>query len=293
MTTTERVKIPPPIFEALIAASESTDLEPDPSLPDTLLPENRSDEVIEGRGIQLLTWMLSAAVLTVAVLLTLILAQRLQGRKAAIHTPAAPSSPARLEHDLKTASSKVGETTPTSTTGNRIPGATVTVSESAHSARPAAPPSESPRPASSLRVYERGKEIFRMPAAAEQSDPSKTASSGPTDAMNPAAHEIAPPVERAGIYELSPEAADARLLHRVEPEYPEEARLQQIQGAVVLQLRAGGNGSVQEVKLLSGWPLLANAAIAAVKQWRFRPHMVQGQPVAMQVKVTLNFRLPR
>jgi len=47
------------------------------------------------------------------------------------------------------------------------------------------------------------------------------------------------------------------------------------------------------VNLLSGQHLLAEAAIAAVKQWRFKPRLATGQPVEAQTKVTLNFRLPR
>ena len=82
------------------------------------------------------------------------------------------------------------------------------------------------------------------------------------------------------------------LLRRVEPEYPEEARQQRIQGAVVLEVRIGRDGAIQQVKLVSGQPLLANAAIAAVKQWRFKPRTLKGQPVEMQTRVTLNFRMP-
>jgi protein TonB len=126
-----------------------------------------------------------------------------------------------------------------------------------------------------LLVYENGKEIFRTPS--------------PADAN---ANQSAPIMERAGIHELSPEAAEGSLIHRVEPDYPEEARRQQIQGAVVLELRAAGDGSVQEVSLISGPPLLTDAAIAAAKQWRFKPRTEQGKPVGTQMKVTLNFKLP-
>jgi protein TonB len=82
------------------------------------------------------------------------------------------------------------------------------------------------------------------------------------------------------------------LLHRVEPDYPEEARQQRIEGLVVLDVRTREDGTIEEVKLVSGQPTLADAAMAAVKQWRFRPRMVKGQPVEMQTQVTLNFRLP-
>jgi len=59
-----------------------------------------------------------------------------------------------------------------------------------------------------------------------------------------------------------------------------------------LDVRIGRDGTVQETVLLSGERLLANAAIAAVKRWRFKPHLIKGQPVEMQTKVILNFRLP-
>jgi len=78
----------------------------------------------------------------------------------------------------------------------------------------------------------------------------------------------------------------------VEPEYPEEARQQRIQGAVALDVRIGRDGAVQDVKVVSGHRLLADAAIAAVKQWRFKPRMEAGRPVEMQTRVTLNFRMP-
>jgi protein TonB len=91
---------------------------------------------------------------------------------------------------------------------------------------------------------------------------------------------------------LAPDVAEGSLLQRVEPEYPEEARQQRIQGAVVLEVRIGRDGAIEEVKLVSGQPLLAKAAIAAVKQWRFKPRLENGQPVGMQTRVTLNFRIP-
>jgi len=60
----------------------------------------------------------------------------------------------------------------------------------------------------------------------------------------------------------------------------------------VLEVRIGRDGAIQDVKLVSGQPLLADAAIAAVKQWRFKPRVLKGQPVEMQTTVTLNFRMP-
>jgi len=132
-----------------------------------------------------------------------------------------------------------------------------------------------------------------MPAAekgaAADSTPPRPDAASATSAREQAASGI----ESAAIYELPPALAEGSLIYRVEPDYPEQARQLEIQGPVVLEVRAARDGSIQEVKLLSGQRLLADAAIAAVKQWRFQPRKVHGQPVEMQTTVTLNFRMPQ
>lgn len=100
-------------------------------------------------------------------------------------------------------------------------------------------------------------------------------------------------VEAAGIPQVSAEVAEGSLLYRVEPDYPEEARQQQMQGTVVLDVHIGQDGSVQQVTRVSGLPPLAQAATRAVQQWRFKPRLVSGRPAEMQTRITLNFRLPR
>ena len=146
-------------------------------------------------------------------------------------------------------------------------------------------------PPGSLLVYQNGKEIFRLPPTAE-GEPTGTNESGARSAA-PGDVQQASAVGPEGTVEVAPDVAEGSLLQRVEPEYPEDARQQRIQGAVVLEVRIGRDGAIQDVKLVSGQPSLANAAIAAVKQWRFKSRMVQGQPVEMQTRITLNFRLPR
>jgi TonB family protein len=156
----------------------------------------------------------------------------------------------------------------------------------APTSKPAAPP------AGSLLVYENGKEVFRLPPTEEAEAATGSSETGAQGGV-PGEVQRVSAVEPAGTVELSPDAAEGGLLHWVGPEYPEEARQQQIQGAVVLDVRIGRDGAIQGVKLVSGQPALANAAIAAVKQWRFKPRIVRGQPVEMQTRITLNFRLPR
>jgi len=251
-----------------------------------------ASEVGAGRGINFLTWILGAAVLAFAVLLTVLVGQRLAGGKAAAHAhpPAAPAtSLGHAERD------SIGSGGARETQSAPAKPSNLVTSGSANSSATGAPPaSYSPPPAGSLLVYEKGREIFRMPpaAAGQQIKPTGTNQTASADALENA-DRPASGLERAGLYELSPEVAEGSLLHRIEPDYPEAARQEHLQGPVVLDVRIGRDGTIQEAKLLSGQRLLADAAIAAVKQWQFRPRAVKGQPVEMQTTITLNFRLPR
>jgi periplasmic protein TonB len=96
----------------------------------------------------------------------------------------------------------------------------------------------------------------------------------------------------ARIVELSPAAAEGSVVRRVEPEYPEQALTQHVQGPVLLDVHIDEEGAVQEIKVVSGDPRLADAAIAAVRQWRFKPQTVNGHAVEMETKITLKFTLP-
>ena len=81
-------------------------------------------------------------------------------------------------------------------------------------------------------------------------------------------------------------------MHRVEPQYPEQALVQHVQGTVLLDVLMNRQGAVQNILLVSGDPLLADAAIAAVRQWRFKPQIVNGRAVESETRVTLRFVLP-
>jgi TonB family protein len=107
----------------------------------------------------------------------------------------------------------------------------------------------------------------------------------------PAQSAAGAPPER--VVELSPAEAEDSLLSRVEPEYPDQARQDNVQGDVLLEVRIGTDGTVEGVQLLSGPQPLAQASSDAVRQWRFKPHMLNGQAVKMQTRVTLSFRLPQ
>ena len=96
------------------------------------------------------------------------------------------------------------------------------------------------------------------------------------------------PVKRMRI---ASRVAEANLIHDVPPQYPAEAGRARLEGTVVLMAVIGMDGSVKDVRVENGLPILAQAAIEAVKQWRYKPYMVDGEPVEVDSRITINFTL--
>lgn len=83
----------------------------------------------------------------------------------------------------------------------------------------------------------------------------------------------------------------ALLVHRVDPPYPQLARTAHISGTVDLRAIIGRDGSVRSVEVLSGSPLLAWAAVDAVRQWHYRPTLLDGEAVEVETRITVRFVL--
>jgi periplasmic protein TonB len=81
------------------------------------------------------------------------------------------------------------------------------------------------------------------------------------------------------------------MIHKVEPAYPPLARAARVQGDVVLSAVIDANGQIQNLQLVSGHPMLVPAAIAAVRQWRYKPYLLNGQPVEVETTITVIFTL--
>ncbi len=81
------------------------------------------------------------------------------------------------------------------------------------------------------------------------------------------------------------------LIRRVNPTYPPLARQARIQGVVILQAQISKDGSIENLQLISGHPMLAPAAIEAVKQWKYKPYLLNGEPVEVDTQVQVNFTL--
>ena len=81
------------------------------------------------------------------------------------------------------------------------------------------------------------------------------------------------------------------LVRKVNPTYPPLARQARIQGTVILQAEISKTGDIQNLRLISGHPMLAPAAIEAVKQWKYKPYLLNGEPVEVETTVQVNFTL--
>jgi protein TonB len=90
---------------------------------------------------------------------------------------------------------------------------------------------------------------------------------------------------------VSSGVAQGLLIRKVEPQYPSLARQARIQGMVVLQALIGKNGSVQNLRVISGHPMLIQSAVDAVKQWRYKPYYLNGEPIEVETQINVNFTL--
>jgi len=82
---------------------------------------------------------------------------------------------------------------------------------------------------------------------------------------------------------------DASLIYRVEPEYPPTAKMIHLSGTVKLRAIIATDGTVQDAEVVSGNPILARSALAAVRQWRYRPTQLSGKPVEVETLITVQF----
>ena len=84
---------------------------------------------------------------------------------------------------------------------------------------------------------------------------------------------------------------EQRVVHKVDPVYPEAAEKSKLQGLVVLAAIVGSDGTVKNLHPISGPDVLANAAMDSVRWWRFLPYQINGQPVTVETTVEVEFRL--
>ncbi len=133
------------------------------------------------------------------------------------------------------------------------------------------------------------------PAAPDAPAPSMigiaTAGAGaPPPDIGGAASEPTPVLQTLNV---SQGVSQGLLTKKVQPIYPRNALTMRVEGTVELQATISKTGDISKVKILSGDGLLAKAASDAVKQWKYKPYLLNGEPVEIQTEVTINFKLPK
>jgi len=132
------------------------------------------------------------------------------------------------------------------------------------------------------------------PAASDVSAPSMIGmatpgSTPPPNLVGSAANEPRPVLQTLNI---SQGVSQGLLIKKVQPIYPRNALAMHVEGAVELMATISTSGSITSVKVLRGEQLLTRAAVDAVKQWKYKPYELNGEPVEIQTEVTVNFKLP-
>jgi len=102
---------------------------------------------------------------------------------------------------------------------------------------------------------------------------------------------VAPKIATPQRVRVSSGVSTGMLVRKVPPTYPPLARQARIQGTVILQAMISKEGTIENLQLISGHPMLAPAAIEAVKQWKYKPYLLNGEPVEVETQVQVNFTL--
>jgi TonB family protein len=252
----------PSSTEKVIPAEENSITVQTPPLFSSVLLGEKASRANQRTGSEWLTAVIAIVLLGIAVMMGVVVAMR-----SGLVRPDGPKDAHPSPNSVAPVAKSVVEPTAAAATIAPIPAPTPTLPAKRTQTATASSVdgktgggNRGSAPDGGLVVYDQSKEIYRM--------------------------------SPAGVVQVTPELAEADLLKRVEPEYPAQALAQRTQGAVRLQVRIAQDGAVREVKVVNGEPVLADAAISAVKQWRFKPQTVHGKAVEMQTEITLKFSLP-
>ena len=100
------------------------------------------------------------------------------------------------------------------------------------------------------------------------------------------------PTATLATVKISQGVSQGLVIKRVQPRYPQNAMSMRVQGAVQLEATINKEGNISNLKVVSGDSVLARAASDAVRQWRYKPYYLNGEPVEIETQITVNFKLP-
>jgi protein TonB len=110
----------------------------------------------------------------------------------------------------------------------------------------------------------------------------------PPEVRQPEAPKVPAPPQRVRVGGV---VKPPKLTHQVVPQYPQTAKIARVQGTVKFTAVIARDGSIQQLQLVSGSPLLVQAAMDAVKQWRYNPTLLNNEPVEVIAEISVNFSL--
>jgi TonB family protein len=253
----------PQVDSTQVEATQLDQPQPDPPLPVDSPSEPATSSEIPRRD----PWI---GVLMLAVIALAVFLGWMMGYVRSPKASVGPKAKAAVN-----ATSRSAPVTPPEGTASSPSAAGRATDQPASASPTTVPASPQPRaavepPVGGLVVYEKGKVIFQTPQTSRSSAKETTGE----------------PVT------VPSNVADEYVMQRVEPDYPELAREQHIQGPVVLEALVGKDGAVEKLSAISGDSQLAAAATDAVRQWRFKPFLRNGSPEEFQTQITVSFRLP-
>jgi TonB family protein len=132
----------------------------------------------------------------------------------------------------------------------------------------------------------------RSQTQAEESAPALAAVPANDTSLSGLMSSVAPNLPRPSLatLKISQGVSQGLLIKKVQPQYPQAALAVHAQGAVQIEATVNKEGNVINPKVLSGDPILGRAALEAVRQWRYKPYSLDGQPVEIQTQITINFK---
>jgi TonB family protein len=113
----------------------------------------------------------------------------------------------------------------------------------------------------------------------------------PAESSVPLESSVPPGADQGPRRNVRSGVMEGNLIRRVDPSYPLEAKVRHIQGDVILSAVITKDGNIAELRVVKGDPILAKATLQAVKQWKYRPYTLEGEPVEVITTVTVRFHM--
>lgn len=132
----------------------------------------------------------------------------------------------------------------------------------------------------------------QAPIQAPSPDALLASSGGGAKAISGIVDSVGVVVPKAQTLKISQAVMQSMIIKKVQPQYPYQAQRTRLQGTVQLEATIGKDGHVANVKQLSGSEVLGHAAMDAVRQWRYKPYILDGQAIEVQTQVSMDFKLP-